>query len=151
MLVTEYIKKNNIKAEIFSLDTPFPTNKHIARYFAIKERNIFVTQLLQGENKRLIMCIFPSDKRLNFKRVEEVSGIKRLRYADREVVYKTTGYEVGCIPLVGYKGDFDTVIDESVFEVDKGIGIAGEPTKLMKLTPEDIKQYNNGIVALIVK
>lgn len=151
MLITNYLKEHNVRAEIIKLETQFPTLKHIARYFNITEKQIFLNQLLQGENKRLLMCIYQAKYLLDFKKIEDISGIKRLRFADREIVQKTTGYEVGAIPIIGYISDFPIYIDKKLLEVEYGYGAAGEQTELMKVFPEDVVKCNQGVIVEIVR
>lgn len=151
MLIVDYLKEKKIKAEVIKLETPFPTTKHVARYFGITERQIFVANLLQGENKRLVMCIYSAAQTLNFKEIEEITGIKRLRFADREVVQKTTGFQSDGMPPIGFTGEFPVLMEEKLLEQNSGYAIGGEPTILIKISPQDIQKYSSATLSHIVR
>lgn len=144
MLLKEFIKEKKIKAEFLMLDSPFPTTKHAARYLSVKSGQILRAQLLQGENKRMVVCIIPGDITIDFKKVETLTGIRRLRFADTEAIFKATGFHPPSIPPFGYHSEIPVLIEKDILDYDYGFTLAGDIHLYMKIKPQEIVRVTDG-------
>ncbi|MDO8428590.1 MAG: YbaK/EbsC family protein [Candidatus Diapherotrites archaeon] len=104
---------------------------------------------LLNENSDLIVCIIAGEKRLDLKKVVQLTGFKKLRFATGLEILEKTGYPVGGTPSFGFDAQF--FIDQTVFEHDLVYSGGGSEFSLVKISPSEIKRINNAVQTDLTK
>ena len=89
---------------------------------------------------KLYMFILSASKKIDMKRVRELTGEKNVRFASPEEVVEKTGCLPGGVPpfpgVLGLEG----WVDSSVFENEMMAFNAGERTKSIRMNSEDYRK-----------
>lgn len=136
-----FLKNNNSNFEILKHDNPIVSKQDAAAYFDIeKAAPTFIMDTEQG----LVAFIISSKRgKLDLKAIKQDLGFSKLKMADKEKVQKTTGYEIGAIPLVGH--NLPCVFDNYLLENDYIYGGSGDTFHTLKIAPHDVCNLNNVI------
>ncbi|MEL7120533.1 MAG: Cys-tRNA(Pro) deacylase [Bacteroidota bacterium] len=101
---------------------------------------IFKTLVTQDSNKRYFVAVLPGDKTLDFKKLAQQTGSKKIQMLSPKLLSATTGYVRGGCSPIGMKKKFPTYIDESALELDQFYINAGKRGVLIGFKPEMIKK-----------
>lgn len=66
--------------------------------------------------KKYFMCIVSGDKKLDLKKIKELTGFPKVSLASPDKVKELTGLEVGKIPPFPFLFDLDGYVDKGVLE-----------------------------------
>ena len=75
-----------------------------------------VLQGKKNDEKKFFMCVVSGHKRLDLKKIKEVTGFPNVSLASPEKVLELTGLEVGKIPPFPFLFDLDGYVDKGVLE-----------------------------------
>ena len=136
-----HLRNNNIVFEIIAHNSPILSTSDAAKYFDIeKAAPTFVMDTEQG----LIACIISSRRgKIDLKTMGQALGFTKFKFADKEKIEKTIGYQTGIIPLVGH--NLPCIFDNILFEHDYIYGGSGDELHTLKIAPGDIVRLNNVI------
>ena len=110
--------------------------------FAIKSV-VFVTKSGHG-----LICVVQGTKRVDFQKIQKIIG-ETINTASPDEVLKYTGYKAGGVPPLST--GLKTIIDENVLKLRECYAGGGTDTHLIRISPDDIKKYSNGIIGEIKK
>lgn len=136
--IEAYLKDRNIPYEIIQQDKPILSALDAEGYYPVEKSA--PTFVLQTENG-LIGCITSlQNGRLNFNKMKQLFGFRKLKMADRKVVKSQTGYHAGTIPLVGL--GLPCLFDKKLLEHDYVYGGTGNELLTLKIAPAELLKVN---------
>lgn len=140
----DLLHKENISFEIIKQENPILTVKDAAQYFPIEKT--VPTLVVQTEKGLIAIFTGSTYGKLDFKKMKDTLGFQKMKMADKKVVFDTTGYEPGAIPLIGLS--IPCIIEKRLLDFDFVYGGTGNPLYTLKISPHYIEQLNN-IIAYI--
>jgi prolyl-tRNA editing enzyme YbaK/EbsC (Cys-tRNA(Pro) deacylase) len=121
------------------------TTEDAEHALGIGAEGIIKSLLLVSKKGEYVAAIVRGSDRLDFKRLEQLCGYKKLRMAKPDDISRVLGFEIGGIPPVVFreKGIL-TYVDTGVVGMDEVVGAGGSPHHGMRFNPRqlvDILQY----------
>jgi Cys-tRNA(Pro) deacylase len=107
--------------------------------------------VLLDQDKNSILAIIPGNCKLNFSKVKEAVGAKKVRLVPFEEAENYSGYLPGATPMVCHKIKMKVIFDKKLMRYHSVYGGGGERTKLLELKTEDIIRLNDAIIADITE
>ena len=141
--VKQFIKENNIQAEIIEHKKSGLTSESASEATGVKIEQIIKTLLFIGKNKDLAIVICQGNKRVDAKKLSEISGLKKSRLATAEELRQLLGAEPGGTPPICLPEDIPKFMDRNVMEQEFVVGSAGTEFTGLKLRPSDIVKFTN--------
>ena len=115
----EWLKGNNIEYKLHKHPAVFTVEeakKHCGFIPGLHCKNLFLKEK-KGE-ERYFLVTLPSDKRLMFKRLEEILQSSKLTFANKEELQQYLGLSTGAVSALGLVNDTKNIV---VFVVDKEV------------------------------
>ncbi len=84
-----------------------------AEKLGVAAEQVFKTLVVQTENATLAVAIVPVNCTVNFKKMAQAIGCKKVQMADPKQVERSTGYVLGGVSPLGQKKRLPTIIDSS--------------------------------------
>jgi prolyl-tRNA editing enzyme YbaK/EbsC (Cys-tRNA(Pro) deacylase) len=103
-----------------------------------------VSTLIMNADGKFISIIRRDDKKLSFKKIKKLLGVKDLRFADREKVKELTKCDIGYVSLLNES--FQPIFDDSILERQFVYGGTGSPEHDLKIQPNDLVRLTNAQV-----
>ncbi|OYT30396.1 MAG: EbsC protein [Thermofilum sp. ex4484_82] len=130
------MEKLNIEGEIISHSQSGKTTREASKALNIDPGFILKSLLLVSKKKKHVAVIITGDKRVDFKKVEKITGFKKLRLATPSEVEAVTGFKVGGVPPFAFHDKCPVIVDEEVMKKNFVIGACGDEFHGIKLNPE---------------
>ena len=147
----QYILEHDLQVEIVSPGVPMPTVDVAAAAMGVPPDRIFKSVLFQAKDGRCVLVIACGNGRVELRRIEELTGLTRLKLARPAVVAAVTGYPAGGTPPVGHREKFPVVVDTRVVAQEWGYGGGGRPDLLLKIRSTDIVRLTGASVAEVIR
>ena len=93
-----------------------------------------------------ILVVVPGDKKLDFNLFKKLFGVKNLRMASKEEVYKLTGLEVGSIPPIGKALSLPSYYSRDFEKKDQVAFNAAMHTISIKMKAPDLLKLENPVI-----
>ena len=123
---------------------------HIASQIGLPFAQVFKTLVAKGDPGGIVVFCIPVDKEINLKHAAVVTGNKRIEMLHVKDLLATTGYiRGGCSP-VGMKKKYPTYFEETCQLFDEIAVSAGERGHQMILSPMDLAELVNAVMADII-
>lgn len=145
-VIRKFIKNHNISAEIIELGENTATSEQAAKALGIDTSQIAKSLLLLNENKEPFLVIAPGDKRVDKKRLAEITSSKKVKFADAELIGKLTGFSIGGVPPFGHLRELTTFIDQGLFKHEKVYASGGSDDSLLVIDPKVLVKVTKGRV-----
>ena len=140
--VKQFIQQNNIQAEI--IERPGRsgiTSESAAEVTGVKIQQIIKTLLFIGKKKNLAIVICQGNKRIDTKKLSEISGVKKPRMARPEELAEILGTVPGGTPPICLPENIPVFVDKGVMQQEFVVGSAGSEFVGIKLSPSDIVKF----------
>lgn len=131
--------------ELIELSCDMPTAEKAAEMCSLNLSSIAKTLIIKTEKEFLALVLRGSD-RIDQKSLKDFLNCKRFRFATSEEVLKVTSYPAGGTPPIGL-GMLRVVLDKKVLENEWVIAGGGACSKLIKISPQLIKELSHAQVA----
>jgi Cys-tRNA(Pro)/Cys-tRNA(Cys) deacylase len=121
---------------------------NVAQALGFTERQMVKTLIFETDKPEHALVMVGADQNVVSGHLKKVLGSRNIKMAAPDVVIEVTGYAIGSIPPFHWqpKG-FRTVLDESLARLEVlGVG-AGQWGEEIIITPHDLVQATNAIVA----
>lgn len=141
--VKQFIQRNNIQAEIIEHEQSGLTSEDAAQATGVKIEQIIKTLLFIGKKCNLAIVICQGNKRIDTKKLSQVSGLKKPRMARPEELQKILETTPGGTPPICLPESIPKFIDKQVTEQEFVVGSAGSEFVGIKLNPWDIVKFTN--------
>jgi len=102
-------------------------------------------------HRKYCLALVPGDRRLDFKRLAALFGVKRSTLTDTVTAERLTGYLVGGISPFGTKHKLPAILDEKVCSYDTLVVNGGQRGVMLKMTPKDIEMALQCSVAALAR
>jgi len=140
----ELIKAKNLRAEIiWHLDKTGETTVDALRVHKIPAKNLLKCLLLIDKQHKPLIILITGDKRIDFIKLERLSGLSKLRLARKEEMNNMLEREPGEVAPIGLPEAIPVFIDKKVLNQEFVIGSAGSKFAGLKINPEDILKCTN--------
>jgi len=137
------MEKLNVEGEIIDHSNTNGTHSEdVAHALNIPLGNVIKCLILKSKKYSLISVIILGNQRLDMKKIEIVSGERKLSLASQETVEKATGYSIGGIPPYALINRLPIFIDFEVMKKSYVIGSAGTPFYGLKFNPKSLERFN---------
>ncbi|RLE62771.1 MAG: hypothetical protein DRJ38_09060 [Thermoprotei archaeon] len=130
------IKKLDIEGEIISHKASGRTTMDAAKALKISPENILKSLLLVSKKGKYLAVIITGDKRVNIKKLEKITSLKKLRLANPSEVENFTGFKIGGVPPFAFHGKCPVIVDKNVLEKEFVIGACGDEYHGIKINPK---------------
>lgn len=133
----------NIKGEI--IEHPDVNGTHsevIAEALNIPLDHIIKCMILKSKRGNIIAAIILGDQRLDMKKIEQISHMKKFSLASEKVVKESTGYPIGGVPPIAVINKMLVFVDKKVIKKEFVLGSAGTPYHGLKVDPKIFKKFN---------
>ncbi len=133
----------NIKGEI--IEHPDVNGTHsevIAEALNIPLDHIIKCMILKSKRGNIIAAIILGDQRLDMKKIEQISHMKKFSLASEKVVKESTGYPIGGVSPIAVINKMPVFVDKKVIKKEFVLGSAGTPYHGLKVDPKIFKKFN---------
>jgi len=136
--IKDLLEKNKIQYKVVEHEAVF-TSEEAAKVRGTSLHQGAKALVLYGDDKA-VMAVLAADKKVDFKLIKSLYGIKDLRMATPgEVKEVTGGVEIGAVPPFGNIFNIPLYADESLFTNEKIDFNAGLHTTSIEMKAEDYK------------
>ena len=129
------ISQRRIPAEIVEFASPLPTVELAAQAAGVAPEAIVKTLILHDGNGTYVAVVLAGDQRIDFNKVQQALGVKKLKFAPQADVLRVTGYPAGGMPPFGFDLPLPTLVDRSVLRQPSVLAGGGKPELLVKIAP----------------
>lgn len=131
--IKKFLKNRNIPAEIIELGENTATSEQAAEALGVSLSQIAKSLLLVNEKREPFLVIAPGDKRVDKKRLAEVTLSKRIKFADAKLIEEVTGFSIGGVPPFGHSRELTTFIDQGLLKHEKVYASGGSDDSLLAI------------------
>ncbi len=117
----------------------------------VPEDRVFKTLVVSLDNNELAVGVIPVSCMLNMKRIAKVAGAKRAAMAAQSDVERSTGYVLGGVSPIAQKKRLKTFIDSSAKQHATIYVSAGRRGLQIELSPGDLENLIDGVLADICR
>ncbi|TFG26133.1 MAG: YbaK/EbsC family protein [Promethearchaeota archaeon] len=114
----------------------------IAKALNIPLDHIIKCLILRSKRGKLVSAIILGNQSLDFKKLEEISHMKKFSLASKKLVQEKIGFPIGGVPPIAAIDKIPIFVDEKVMSKNFIIGSAGTPFHGLKLIPSIFKKFN---------
>ena len=130
---------------------PVKTSEEAARIRGVPLDSGVKAMLLKTREGKFIMVLLPADKKIDFKKIEQLEGTKNLEFASPEEVQQETGCEIGGVPPFGHikRGQpyqIKTYMNKDVLEKNLVNFNAGDRSVSVTMKAKDLTKVVQAIV-----
>ncbi len=147
--LTSFMKDNHISGEHMVFEQSCHSVGEAALAAGTSPENLVKNICMIDAEGNLIVAIVKGKDRVSTSRVAKALGIQRPQVAGAEEILRKTGYPCGGVPSFGYEAQF--LIDPRVMEKDIVYTGGGSENSLVKISTQELKKANNGLIAKIRK
>jgi prolyl-tRNA editing enzyme YbaK/EbsC (Cys-tRNA(Pro) deacylase) len=148
--INKMIEKTNelmntlgIKGEIINHPEIDGTHSEvIAKALNVPLECIIKCMILKSKNGKLIAAIIQGNQKIDMKKIEHVSQLKKFSLASKDTVKDSTGFDIGGVPPVAVIDIMPAFVDSEVLNKKFLIGSAGTPYHGLKFNPSLFKNFN---------
>jgi Ala-tRNA(Pro) deacylase len=139
--IISLLDKHGIKYEVTEHE-PVYTSEDAARIRG-EDIRTGAKALIFKTDDNFILCIIPGDKRIDMKKLREITHCKDIRMATPEEVLRITGCEIGSVHPVGTLMRIKTYADRRLFNNDRINFNAGLHTASIRMKSKDFQSVVN--------
>jgi len=124
---------------IWHKDKPVLSMEDAIAVHGIAPKNVLKCLVMKDRKSRIIAVMAPGDIRIDIKKLEELTGLKKLTFVAGEELIAKLGVEPGAVdPLTLPQRVSEVFAERSLMEKDFVIGSAGSKYCGLKIKPADI-------------
>lgn len=139
--ITEKLDRLGVDYKLRPHGSPVYTSEDAARERGVRLSQIVKTMLLSDGGNQVIVTVLPGSRRLDSKAVKKLTGIKNLRFMDRESLQKRFNMTVGAIaPIADGFAGYPTFLDPAVLEETWVDISSGNPDAGIELNSKDLER-----------
>ena len=131
------LEQLDISGEVF--EHPSVDGSHsadVAKALGYPKDHILKCLILKSKKKEYLSALIISSERLDIKRLEELSEMRKLSFASKEEVKVLTGFEAGGVPPFAVLEKMPLYVDAHVLVKPYVIGSGGTPYHGLKFDPQ---------------
>ena len=120
-----------------------------AEKLGIPENRVFKTLVVRLDSNELAVGVIPVSSMLSMKLMAKAAGAKKAKMAEQADVERSTGYLLGGVSPLGQKKRLRTFVDSSASPHSTIYVSAGRRGLEIELSPADLLQLVDGVLAEI--
>ena len=128
----------------------FTDGIHVADLLGISYETMYKTLVTVGKSKAYYVFVIPIAEEIDFKKAAKSVGEKSLEMLPLKELTAVTGYVRGGCTSIGMKKKFPTYIEETAQLYDTIMVSAGQRGVQVTVSPEDLREYVDGIFVGLV-
>lgn len=122
--------------------------QQIASVTGIPAEYVYKTLVCRGAGHRTYVCVVPSSKTLDLKKVSVLFQEEHIRLAPKAALKEITGgYEKGSCTPIGMKPDYPVVLDENMKKISKVFLNGGKVGLLVGVAVDALAELTGGFFA----
>jgi len=142
--IMEKLDAFNISYTIKPHERAVYTSEDAARERGVCLSQIVKTMLLTNSEGDVVAAVIPGDRKLDFKKLKKLTGLKSLSFVKRKSVEEKLGLVVGAIsPLGEIFQKIPVFVDPGVFAEPLVDISSGDPNAGLELKREDLRRLLN--------
>ena len=147
--ISEELNKLEIHYEITDIDPQYSDTKEFCEKYSVNPENVINSLLItsKGATPKYAMPVIQATRRIDVNhKLKNLTGFKRLSFADSEKTKNITGMELGAVTPFGLQDmDICLYVDKPIMNLDYIILGGGVRSKKVKTTPDIFKkiQYSS--------
>lgn len=118
--------------EIIPHEKPIRSREDGSRYFGIDVGQTAPALVLKTDKGYFVFIVSGSWDKLDFGKIAEILGCRKVKLASPQEVQQATGFEAGLVPMVGL--ELPCVLDKRLLSYDFVYGGTGHPAFTLKLS-----------------
>jgi len=123
----------------------------VAAKIAMPPEQVFKTLAVRGDRNGVCVAVIPGNYELDFKRLAQLTGDRKIEMIQLKDVQAVTGYIRGGVTALGMKKDYPVFIDETM-QLWEVVSIsAGQRGTQILLAPEDYRKAVRGKYGAIAR
>jgi len=134
------LERCGYKYEIIQHEKPILSREAGSTYFGIEVGQTAPSLILKTDKGYFVLIVSGNRDKLDFKKIADILGCRKVNLASPKEVQKVTRFEVGSVSLVGL--DLPCVLDKRLFEYDFVYGGTGKSTFTLKIEPQALNELN---------
>ena len=144
-----FLRENNVNGEHLHFEKSVHTVEDACREAHAQPDDFVKTICMVAKDGKVIGALVLGSDRASTERVARTLNIERPEIATPKQALEKTGYLVGGTPPFGYEATF--LIDPKVMEKDKVYVGGGTPNALVRISPEEMRRANHGMIVRVRK
>ena len=142
--ISEELNKLEINYEIMDIDPKYSDTKEFCEKYSINPENAINSLLITSKNAipKYVMTVIQATRRIDVNhKLKNLTGFKRLSFADSEKTKNITGMELGAVTPFGLQEmNISLYVDAPIMNLDYIILGGGVRSQKIKTTPEIFKK-----------
>ena len=134
--ITQLLDASNIEYHLTE-HAHVRTSEEAARIRGVDMRTGAKAMVLKSKDTYLL-CVLPADRRINWKKIKQVTGLKEIRFATEEEAEKVTTVKMGSVPPFGNVLGLQTLYDKAILETDSVNFNPGSTTHSISMKTSDL-------------
>jgi len=137
-LTRKMMEKLGFKGEIILHKDSGRTSEDAAKALGVPISRIIKSLLFRSKDGKFVGAILLGTSKVDVRKLEKLSGLKKLRLAREEEILAFTGFKAGGVPPIAFKDKCQVFVDEKVFLMDWVIGAGGTEYSGLKFNPSEL-------------
>jgi len=147
MDLKKYLEENNIWHRFIEKPRPTQHTLESASMLNLPPERVSKSLVLLDGKRNPYVIIIPGNKKLDFKKVKTVFGLKKVHLALPDKAKNYSGYEPGETPPIHYLKPVKVGLDESFLQYETMYGGGGDKSLIIELKVADVVRLNKAVVA----
>ncbi|MGD0636496.1 MAG: YbaK/EbsC family protein [Nitrososphaerales archaeon] len=143
-------RKEGVEYQLYEHE-PVYTSEEASRVRGVELKSGVKALVLKSDDGCYLLADLAADRKADVKRLQEVSGMKKLHFATREEVLSTTRCEPGSVHPFGVLFGLPTYLDPSVLENEYVNFNIGMLTRSVRIKKDDLTRLLGAVVAEFAK
>ncbi len=138
-----FLEKNGYQGEILTTSDTIFTVEDASRAVGAPPEHILKSLVLIADEEP-ILALLSGTNRVNIKKIRRFLGVRKVKMADPDFVFKFSGFKVGGVPPVGYPENLKALLDEDLFMYETVWAAAGTDHAFFPLSPQELERITGG-------
>ena len=148
--VLEVLLAAGFEPAVSHFESSSETAQASAALLGVEVRRIVKSLVFVAEGQPVVALV-PGDRRADMKAVAAELGVKKVRFADPDMVLQWSGFPVGAVPPVGHLQPMTILMDEGLPRDGSIYPSAGELNNAFEITFEKLAEVTGARVCSISK
>lgn len=138
----ELLKKSSVSFQLID-HPPTRTAQEAAKVAGSKPEEVAKSLVLMADKKPMLVIV-AGDRRIDFKTLKKLKGIKDLRMATPEEVLAQTDCPIGSVPPFGQLFNLPVIIDSAIEKMDEVVFSPGTNIQSVRMKAKDLLKILKG-------
>jgi len=136
--------------QVILFDSSTHTAELAAQALGVTPGQIAKTLVFLADAKAVIV-VTCGDKKVDTKQLARSLGVKKVKFADAELVVELTGFPPGGVSPLGLTKEIPIYLDQSLYQYDTVYAAAGTANSALPVRPDRLKEITGGSLVSVCK